>query len=128
MHRGSRFRSRQRLGTRAQFDRVFRTGRRLDGRLFVLLAAPNGRALVRLGLTVGRRLGGAVERNRARRLLREAFRRQPFTGTGGFDLVLLAKTDIVGRSQAEVDREYRDRIRRLPHDGGHSDADSPAAR
>jgi ribonuclease P protein component len=110
---GSRFRPRQRLAARGEFDRVFRSGCRLDGRLFVLLAAPNGRKLGRLGLTVARRLGGAAERNRARRLLRESFRRQTTDATTGFDLVLLAKADIVGRTQAEVDREYRERMRRL---------------
>jgi ribonuclease P protein component len=128
MPEGSRFRPWQRLSTRAEFDRVFRTGWRLDGRLFVLLAAPNGRTLARLGLTVGRRLGGATDRNRARRLLRESFRRQPPDAARGLDLVLLAKADIVGRSQAEVDREYRDRIRRLPPAGGRSGAGPSTSR
>ena len=38
----ARFRASQRLRTRAQFDRVFRRGARLDGRLFTLLVAANG--------------------------------------------------------------------------------------
>jgi len=70
-----RFRPRQRLRTGADFDAVFKRGARLDGRLFLLVAAPNGRAFDRLGLAVSRRIGGAVERNRARRLLREMMRR-----------------------------------------------------
>jgi ribonuclease P protein component len=67
----------------------------------------------RLGISVSRRLGKAWIRNRAKRLLRESFRRIPLEGGSDFDVVLIPKPEIVGRSQAEVDREYRDRIRQL---------------
>jgi ribonuclease P protein component len=95
---------------------VLRGGRRFPGAFFVMVAevaevGAGGRS--RLGLTVSRRLGGAVLRNRARRLLRESFRRVPIEGSSSFDLVLIPKPEIVGRSQAEVDREYRERVRQL---------------
>jgi ribonuclease P protein component len=124
----ARFRSGQRLRTRAEFDRVFRRGFRLDGRLFLVLAAPNGRVEDRLGLAVSRRVGGAVERNRARRLLRESFRRLGPGDRGGLDLVVVARPDIVSRTQAEVDHELRVRIRRLPRASGVAGADPPPAR
>jgi ribonuclease P protein component len=79
----------------------------------VLVAAAREDGRSRLGLTISRRLGKAVVRNRARRLLRESFRRVPLESTRGFDLVLIPKPEIVGRSQAEVDREYRERVRQL---------------
>lgn len=109
----ARLRPRQRLRTRAEFDRVFRRGVRLEGRLFVLIAAPNGTATDRLGLTVNRRVGGAVLRNRVRRLLRESFRRLPPDGRAGFDVVLVARSELVERTQSEVDIELRGRLRRL---------------
>jgi len=83
---------------------------RLDGRLFALIAADNQRAYGRLGLAASRRLGGATARNRAKRLLRESFRRHKFPGA---DLVLIPKPEILDHTQAEVEREYRDRLRRL---------------
>jgi ribonuclease P protein component len=110
----ARFRPSQRLRTKAQFDRVFRRGARLDGRLFTLLVAPNGGSRDRLGLAVSRRVGGAVVRNRARRLLRECFRRLEPEGRPPLDLVVLAKPDIAGLSLAEVEREIRARLRRVP--------------
>ena len=110
----ARFRASQRLRTRAQFDRVFRRGTRLDGRLFTLLVAANGTPHDRLGLGVSRKVGGAVVRNRARRLLRESFRRLEPSERPALDLVVLAKPDIAGRSLAEVDRELHARIRRVP--------------
>jgi len=108
-----RFRPRQRLRTGAEFDTVSKSGARLDGRLFLLLAAPNGRAFDRLGLAVSRRVGGAVERNRARRLLREAFRRLGLAGAPGLDLVVVARAPLARHGQAEVDRELRERLLRI---------------
>jgi len=79
----------------------------------VVLARPNDLGKDRLGLAVSRKVGGAVVRNRARRLLRESFHRTAVDTAGGYDIVVLAKREIIGRTQAEVDREFEDRIRRL---------------
>jgi ribonuclease P protein component len=85
----------------------------VDGQLFGLVAAANGCGHDRLGLAIGRKLGSAVARNRARRLLREAFRRHRRTVLPGQDLVILAKRDVLDSTQQEVDREYEERLRRL---------------
>ena len=110
---GARLRPRERLTTGAEYRRVFRRGARVDSALFLLVAAENRQGHHRLGLATGRRVGSAVERNRARRLLRESFRKSKQEGTGGLDLVLVAKHEIVGRSQGEVEREFRECLRRL---------------
>ena len=114
---GLEFQHGSRLRAKAEFDRVFRKGRRLEGRQFVMIALQNGKTEHRLGIATGRKLGGAVVRNRARRLLRESFRRLTTGGGQGFDVVLVARGDIVGRTQSEVDREFSERIRRLNLDG-----------
>jgi ribonuclease P protein component len=108
-----RFRARQRLRTGREFDAAFKRGTRLEGRLFLLVAAPNGRAFDRLGLAVSRRVGGSVERNRARRLLRESFRRLESGPAPGVDLVVVARAALVGVGQAEVDRELREGVLRI---------------
>jgi ribonuclease P protein component len=76
-------RRRPRLSRSADFQRVYRQGRSASSRNFVLYAFPRDEASessgdpeaaeVRFGVSVGRRVGGAVERNRVKRLLREAF-------------------------------------------------------
>lgn len=109
----ARLRPRQRLRTRAQFDRVFREGVRAEGRLFLLVVARNGQPHDRLGLTVSRRLGGAVTRNRVKRWLREAFRQGERRAASGVDLVVVAKVESANAGLAELARELGERLRRL---------------
>jgi ribonuclease P protein component len=77
---------------------------------------------------VSRKVGGAVRRNRARRLLREAFRRHGRVAAPAVDLVLVAKPEINACSQAEVDVEYRERMRRLAARAARARRADPAAR
>ena len=110
---GRRLRPREHLRSGTEFRQVFRRGLRLDGPLFSLVAAVNARGYNRLGLAASKKVGGAVERNRAKRLLREVFRLNHTTGPEPFDLVLIPKREILERSLLEVEREYRERLRRL---------------
>jgi ribonuclease P protein component len=109
----ARLRRGQRLRTRREFDRVFRRGRRLDGRLFQLVVSANGGDGDRVGLAVSRRVGGAVQRNRARRLLRESFRLMEKGERPGLDIVVIAKADLPGCGLEEVRSEWRSRLARL---------------
>jgi ribonuclease P protein component len=108
---GASLRRCERLRRGAEFRRAFRRGLRLDGPLFLLLAVDNQLGHGRLGLVASRRLGGAALRNRAKRLLREGFRRNK--PDGGVDLVLVPKPGIAKRRYAEVERELRERLGRL---------------
>jgi len=110
---GARLRPRERLVTGAEYRWVFRRGTRVDSATFLLVAAENRQGHHRVGLAAGRKVGGAVQRNRARRLLKESFRKSKQEAAGGLDLVLVAKREIVGRTQGEVEREFRECLRRL---------------
>ena len=108
----SHFGRRLRLSTAAQFDSVFKRGARLAGRLFLIVYAPNRVRRHRLGLAVGRKVG-------------ESFRRAERPARNGYDLVVVAHHGIVACGQAEVDREFRERLKRIEAASGSSGA--PAA-
>lgn len=76
-----------RLRRRNAFKRVYRFGRRERTALFTLVWLANGRAGGRFGITVSRRVGPAVVRNRLKRIAREALRRRT-PQLGGVDLVV----------------------------------------
>lgn len=86
---------RRRLSRSAEFDRVYREGRSHASRYLVVYAFPRPErdGEPRLGVSVGRRVGGAVERNRMKRLLREAFWATADALPDGHDFVLVARPD-----------------------------------
>ena len=93
-HVGAARRRPGRLSRSAEFDRVYRQGRSVANRYLVLYTFPReGSAAARVGLSVGRKVGGAVERNQVKRLLREACSQAAEALPGGHDIVLVARAD-----------------------------------
>jgi len=86
-----RFAARMRLRSPALFRRAYAEGVREDAGGVVVYALANDLAHPRLGISIGRRAGGAAERNRLKRLLREAFRLEQHAIGGGVDLVAVVR-------------------------------------
>lgn len=89
-------RKRGRLSRSGDFDRVYREGRSHANRFLVVYAFPRPEGAtdqVRLGISVSRKVGGAVERNAVKRALREAFWQLDADLPGDHDFVLVARPD-----------------------------------
>jgi ribonuclease P protein component len=86
---------RGRLSRSAEFDRVYREGRSYANRHLALYAfSRGGGSETRLGVSVSRKVGGAVERNRVKRLLREAFAARRGSLAVSHDVVIVARPDV----------------------------------
>ena len=114
-----------RLTSSGDYARVRRDGRSRAHPLLILSVAPNGGEATRVGIAVGGKVGSAVVRNRARRLLREAARARIAALPPGLDIVLIGRKEIVGARQHEVSAALDGLLRRahlLPSAvaGGHS--------
>jgi len=102
----------RRIRRRREFQRVFDAGRRAHGRYLTIIAAPSPGPDSRLGIVASKKLGGAVVRNRAKRLIREMFRTQGCPERA-VDLVIIPKTTALQVQPAEVISDYKTTLRRL---------------
>ena len=108
------FRPEERIRRRADFKRVYDKGLRVHGRYSTVFILANELPTGRLGIAATRKLGGAVERNRAKRLIRDIFRRNKIAS--GFDVVVVPKRELLDASLTVLEADYRATIeRRLRH-------------
>ena len=95
----------ERIRRRAEFQAVYQRGTRIHGRYATMFFLPNQRPIGRLGIAATKKLGGAVRRNRAKRLIREVFRRNKIAQ--GFDVVIVPKREFLDATLAVLEADYR---------------------
>ncbi len=96
-----------RLARNRDFARLRQQGERLaQGCLIANWSRLPGGARPKLGVVTSRKIGGAVQRSRARRLLRESFRRHQHELAQPVELVLVARNSIAGKNFAGVEKDF----------------------
>lgn len=93
----------QRLVRSTDFTNTYRQGKSRSHPLLVVHYIENGEPYSRVGFVAGRKVGGAVQRNRAKRILREAVSRIDCRLAEGWDLVIVARAALNGRSAKEAE-------------------------
>ena len=108
-----RFGRNARIRQGRDFARVRQRGSRLAHGCLIANWMPLGAgARPRLGVVTPGKIGGAVERNRARRLLRESFRLHQHEFATPVDLVVVARRSILGKGYTEVERDFLTTVRK----------------
>jgi ribonuclease P protein component len=100
----------RRIRRRAEFQQVYEHGVRIRGRYSTVFLRPNPLGVGRLGIAASKKLGGAVQRNRAKRLIREIFRR--CNHTPGLDVVVVPRRELLDAGFAALERDYRTIVER----------------
>ena len=113
-----RLRRTDRVRRRPDFERAYESGVKIRGRFMMLFVAPNGGTTPRFGVAATRKMGPAVERNRAKRLAREIVRRHRIAA--GLDIIVVPRREMLDAPfasleadfHAALDRRHRARPRR----------------
>ena len=95
----------ERLRHRKDFDLAFRNGSRRQTKNFTIILRANGLEFSRLGVTVGKKVGNAVKRNRVKRYLREFFRLHKHKLPPSHDVVIIAKREAATLAYQDVREE-----------------------
>ncbi len=114
-----RFSEKERLRKRREFQKVFKEGKVFSNDQIIVYALLNSGEISRLGITVGRKFGNAVKRNRLKRILREAYRLNKQLLHRGVDIIVIPRSgfsDLTLKSIEEkfknlliqIDRKFRD--------------------
>jgi ribonuclease P protein component len=117
------FRPHEHLRRPADFRRVYDRRRSASDGWLIVYVCPNGLPHLRLGLSVSRKVGPAVRRNRLRRLYREAFRLTRHQLPGGLDLVLIPRKPeepTLAQLMESLPRLVRQAARKLEPGGGRA--------
>jgi ribonuclease P protein component len=100
----------ERIRRRADFESAYARGQRASGRFLTVVVRPNELPVSRLGIAASKKLGDAVRRNRAKRLLREVFRRNK--PAPGYDIVVIPRRELLDAEFASLEADYRAVLRR----------------
>ena len=94
-----------RLVRRAEYDAVYREGRRRSSREFAVFLRPNGMELSRFGWSIKKALGSAVKRNRMRRRIREIIRLHRQEIAPGWDIVIHPRSTVATANFSSLSEE-----------------------
>jgi ribonuclease P protein component len=109
------FRPREHVRRRADFEAIYQSGLKISGRFMTLFVRENNNQHARLGIAATRKIGGAVIRNRAKRLARELFRNHK--PPSAIDIVVIPRREFLDASYPTLEREFDALLERAAKSG-----------
>jgi ribonuclease P protein component len=106
MQVSQKFPKTDRILKRDVFRRVYEEGRKIQARHFIAFVLRNSGGKPRIGITATRKMGNSVERNRARRLVREVFRKNKWLVPQGVDIVINVKRSLAEASYRDLEGDF----------------------
>jgi ribonuclease P protein component len=100
-----------------EFLKVFKKGRFYAGKYLYIYVLPNGLNSNRLGISVSKKIGKSVKRNRVKRLIRENYRAFEETVPSGYDIIFTARSSTVFTGFKEIGRDLGFLLKRLGFKG-----------
>jgi ribonuclease P protein component len=100
----ARFLATEHVRKRADFELIYKSGFKRSGRLMTMFTREREAGPARLGIAATRKMGAAVERNRAKRLARELFRHHK--PAGAIDVVVVPRREMIAAPYARVEAEF----------------------
>lgn len=82
---------------------MYKKGERIGSPIAAAYFSPNRRPHNRFGITAGKKIGGAVERNRAKRIIRAAYRKNELLLPLGYDIIIVARPEIADKKSTDLD-------------------------
>jgi ribonuclease P protein component len=111
----ARFLPAEHVRKRADFELIYKSGFKRSGRLMTMFTWEREAGPARLGIAATRKMGAAVERNRAKRLARELFRHHK--PEGAIDVVVVPRREMIAAPYARVEAEFRSLLSRSTPSG-----------
>jgi ribonuclease P protein component len=104
---GNFLESRERIKKSSNFKYVYSRGKSVSDRNLVLYTAKNGKNINKVGLSVSKKIGKSVTRNRIRRLIKEAYRLNKNSFKKGYDLVFIARISSSKANFYDIERSIK---------------------
>ena len=102
---------------RADFELIYKTGFKRSGRLMTMFTRERETGPARLGIAATRKMGAAVERNRAKRLVRELFRHNK--PVNAIDVVIVPRREMLDATYDRIEAEFRSLLSKNPSTRSH---------